>query len=311
MSSEINRRKSQAGRPPTTTADTIKTLAWIRCIKLQSGKNPYQLGVEFHPQHYRYDVGKYQSSKRWERYANGDSNPPDPKTGSSLIDIVERAYPGTARIFRHTLWIALRGKIKDSAEISRLLLTLDRSVIDICFVPEIGRNKATLKRTPYDYGMPTRLSYLKSTDCLAALLLLGKEAELTGNSRSHAQIFHMVYETLSYVRHLPEIQPVLKEIVDCINGSLQSHRYHLSDGIVVPAPVFTVEAISNDSERTWPRDENTHLQHKLYEKLSNLFSSTETFRTWLFTHHPLLGESPHAAMEHPQGLRAIQALLSE
>ena len=303
--------KHRAGRRPNTIEVTIRTLAWIRYVLWKSQKNPYQLGLEFHPDKYGYIDKKTRSSKRWERYAEGVSNPQDPKKGKSLIDRVEVVYEGSALIFRHPLWAAIKGDIRDSQEVSKLLMMLDCSVTDICFVPEKVRSKATLKRTPYDYGMPARLSYLRSVDALAALLLLSIEAELTGNSRMHAQIVINLGRAVFQVRDEPEIKFVIKELVDCINRRVHSHHYYLKDGFSWQAPRISLEAVMGHGQDYEQNDPYTALELRLYERLSIFFGSPERFQSWLNNFHSVLGETPQEAMRHTQGLQTIASLLSD
>jgi hypothetical protein len=282
----------------------------LRCVLAKSQKTSFQLGKEFHPEQYRYDGEKQRSSKRWERYEEGSSFPPDPRTADSLIELVERAYPGTAWVYRHTVWRALDGEVSDIQEVATLLQTLGDLVIDICFIPESVRGKTNLQRTPYDYGLPTRLGYLRSIDGFAALLLLAMEAELTGDGKAHAQIILVAAETLFYLRDIPEIRAVLPEVVDCMNSTLSSFSYFLGDDIVVPAPTVNLDAILGDGGHFWQRDENTPVAQELLERLARLFAQSVSLETWLTTHHSVLGEAPIKALQHPQGLRAIQRLLA-
>ncbi|MFZ6873951.1 MbcA/ParS/Xre antitoxin family protein [Undibacterium sp. Di27W] len=309
MSMHLENAQRPAGRPTKTTVSKIKTLAWIRFIASISQKTPSQLGREFHPTQYRYDGEKQQSSKRWERYAEGSSSPPDLNSGDSLVDLVDRAYPGSAKLFRHSVWIALEGNLRDSREINALLLTLGELVTDICFIPQEVRGKTKMKRVPYDYGLPMKLANLRSLEGLTALLLLAKEAEIIGNGKVHVQITGRISQSLFYVREIPEISFVLKEVVECINIQLQAFKYHLGGEIVVAAPRLIWEAIVGNGEDFWLCDENTPLELKLLERLVKLFSSTEMLKIWLTTFHPTLGEPPADAMQNVEGLRAVQMLL--
>lgn len=308
MSSPDNSKKKSVGRPQRTMADKVRTLAWIRCVLSKSQKSAFQLGKEFHPEQYRYDGEKQRSSKRWERYEEGTSFPPDPDTGDSLIDLVERAYPGTAWVYRHTVWKALGGGISDVKEVTALLLTLGDLVTDICFIPRSVRGKTTLRRVSYDYGLPTKLGYLRSIDGFAALLLLAREAELTGDGKVHAQIYLASAETLFYLRDVPELRAVLSEIVECMNETLCSFTYFWGGDVVAPSPTLSLEAILGDGDHFWRRDESTPLVHELLERLARLFAKSELLEQWLREHHPMLGESPDQALRHPQGIRAIQKL---
>lgn len=302
--------KKAVGRPQKTMAERIRTLAWIRCVLSRSRKTAFQLGKEFHPEQYRYDGEKQRSSKRWERYEEGSSFPPDPDSGDSLIDLVERAYPGTAWVYRHTVWKALGGGANDTKEVTALLLTLGDLVTDVCFIPKSVRGKTTLQRVSYDYGLPTKLGYLRSIEGFAALLLLAREAELTENGKAHAQTCLVAAETLFYLRDIPEIRAVLPEVVECMNNSLSSFTYFLSADIVAPSATLSLDAILGDGGHFWPRDASTPVAHELQERLARLFAKSELLQVWLREHHPLLGESPDQALRHPQGLRAIQKLLS-
>ncbi len=274
-----------------------------------SGKTSLELGREFHPNDYVYDGEKLKTTHRWERYEAGTHFPIDDNSGNSLIDIVNKKYEGTAYWYRHAVWIALGSGLKDINGINALLLTLDSNVVDICFVPQEAREKATLIRTPYDYGLPTKLSYLRSMDALAALLMLSREAELIGNGRMHAQVRMRIYEILCYLKEIPEFAIVLEDVVNCINTHVQQHHYHLIGNVTAPFSPLSFNTIMGDNKGLSPNEEHTAVEHQLLEQLVTLFNNGKLMQTWLHTYHPFLGEKPIDAFSHVQGINAVQALL--
>lgn len=297
------------GRPAKDMAGRVRTLAWFRVVQRISGKSSLELGREFHPNDYVYDGEKLKTSHRWERYEAGTNFPIDDNSGNSLIDIVERKYEGTAYWYRHAVWIALGSNLRDISVINALLLTLDKSVVDICFVPQEARGRATLIRTPYDYGLPTKLSYLRSVDALAALIMLAREAEFLSNGRMHAQVRMRIHEILCYLKEIPEFVVVLEDVVDCFNARIQEYQYHLVDNITGPISPLSTTTIMGDNKGLSPNEAHTALEHQLLEQLVTLFGDGKLLQTWLHTHHPFLGEKPIDALSHVQGINAVQTLL--
>lgn len=301
---------NKQGRPPKDKAGLIGTLAWFRSVQRKSGKTSVELGREFHPNDYCYDGEKQKTSHRWERYEAGTNSPTDNKTGKSLIDIVEIKYAGTAYWFRHLIWIALGQSVQSLKTINSLLSSLNKSVVDICFVPQEIRGRVTLTRTPYDYGIPTKLSYLRCLDGLAALLLLAKEAELIGNGRMHAQVMIHVPAILFHLKNIPEFLDVMEDVVDCLNVQAKTFKYHMVDSIALAAPTINFNAIMGDGKDFWPNDQHTAFEYQLLEQLQRLFSNGSMMRSWLENHHPTLGETPMDALRHPKGIAAVQSLLN-
>ncbi|ABR91843.1 Hypothetical protein mma_0809 [Janthinobacterium sp. Marseille] len=300
--------KTKRGRPPKDMANRIRTLAWFRAVQKRSGKSSVELGREFHPKDYSYDGEKQKTSHRWERYAAGTHSPVD-DTEISLIDIVEGKYPGTAYWFRHLIWTAMGQAITNTNEINIMLASLDASVVDICFVPQAARDKATLTRAPYDYGVPTKLSYLRSLDGLTAILLLVREAELVGNGRAHAQLMFRISETLFFLKKIPELFEVLEDVVECLNEKIARFKYHMVGDITLPGPQINLARLMEDEARFWEIDEYRALEHQLIEKLQRLFNDTSMLISWLDKPHPILGEAPRDALLHPQGVSAVRSLL--
>lgn len=301
--------KAKRGRPSKDMADRIRTLAWFRAVQKRSGKSSLELGREFHPKDYSYDGEKQKTSHRWERYAAGTHSPVD-GTDISLIDIVEGKYPGTAYWFRHLIWTAMGQGITNTNEINVMLASLDASVLDICFVPQAAREKATLTRAPYDYGLPTKLSYLRSLDGLTAILLLAREAELIGNGHAHAQLMFRISETLFFLKKVPELFNVLEDIVECLNEKISRFEYHMVGNITLGGSKISLDRLMEDETRFWAIDEYRALEHQVIEKLQRLFNDASMLMSWLDEPHPMLGETPREALLHPQGITAIRSLIA-
>ncbi len=64
------------------------------------------------------------SSSLWKKYSKGTATPGKTKKSVGLIERVELAYPGTARIFRHPLWDALDRRVLTHIEVHQLFMGL-------------------------------------------------------------------------------------------------------------------------------------------------------------------------------------------
>lgn len=103
------------------------------------------------------------TKNKWSKYEKGE-HVPKPE----LVALVERVFPGSARVLNHPLWESLRVKRKRSISPDGLLLQLAPAIQDVIF----DRKSAVLQRQKPSYGRLERLRKNASLDSLTGLVLL-------------------------------------------------------------------------------------------------------------------------------------------
>lgn len=114
-------RAKGGGRKRRTDIDKAQAIVWFRALAAQSGLNASQLEEKFPPEkepHRRTEDNKDhpERSLYFARYGRGETSPQkirDDLGGVTIVDHIEKSYPGTAAWFHHPLWRILQADIRN------------------------------------------------------------------------------------------------------------------------------------------------------------------------------------------------------
>jgi hypothetical protein len=112
------KERPSAGRKPITPIHRLRVRTWYLGVRHASNKTKWALEAEFPPEGQpirRKDENKEtrQRSQYWSKYQAGTATPRKERLdlgGGTLVDAVDRKYPGTKLVFEHALWEVLEYK---------------------------------------------------------------------------------------------------------------------------------------------------------------------------------------------------------
>jgi hypothetical protein len=179
------RKPLQRGRPPTLALDRLRTRIWFHAVSIASGLNPSALERLLDPEKVRKDeTGRVERPKKWDRYRLGKLVPEDVPGGA--IERAEQRFAGSARWFRHPLWIGLRSDPVTAEDTMTALQQLDASVVNAIFSARVDAPsenwEPSYPRINTEPNVISHVAHLGSVDALAATLLLAKRAEAIASS---------------------------------------------------------------------------------------------------------------------------------
>lgn len=220
------RRKS--GEDPKIRSMRVRV--WVRAVRLASGLSLAELEEEF-SQPWSGPKPSVRSCI-WDKYYRGEVVPRTKlrsKEGPSLVERVEKEYPGTAKWLSSPLWRALDIAPIDMGEIRDLYEELPDLFRSIFIAPPHEESEIFWRR-PVDLIDTYRiLALLSEQDALHAfmtILIMIKEAETTQNQDQHALGVNRLQECKDKLRKEPVLQEgFLGEIYDYLDERWEEIHY--------------------------------------------------------------------------------------
>ena len=87
--------------------DTLRTKVWCAVVLLTSGRQAQAVERLVYPEHCRKQPEGWYQPNAFNKYKRGDRTPLDDGMNSA-IGRVDLMFPGTARVFRSSLWLAMQ-----------------------------------------------------------------------------------------------------------------------------------------------------------------------------------------------------------
>lgn len=224
--------------------DALATVAWLRCLRTRSkGASPYAIGQVIEPEGYwKTDERVRFHRNKWSRYERGKHRPSD-----SLVDIADKAYPGSSKELNSVLWRFLRrvpSSVKALAELEEQLDPKVRLLINR-WRPAIQSSKTgSIKR------LASALELVGTADGLAAMLLLCQSSKVQGQTSEAHEWSLYIYRCMLILGVFWTRRGVAKPLLELIEQRFLNHVSHLGARYVFPSSLYS-EAIGRLEEVLW------------------------------------------------------------
>ncbi len=180
---------------------SMRVRAWVRAVKLASG-----LGLADLEEAFSQRLGADASSRSciWDKYQRGEVVPRSrlqTKRGLSLVERVERRYPGTAKWLTSPLWRLADMAPMEMSEIREVYEGLPYLFQSIFIAGPYDASEIFWRR-PVDYEhVYTLLLRQRDLDALVTILAMVKEAEITQDQGLHWLGVETARQCIDCLRH--------------------------------------------------------------------------------------------------------------
>lgn len=219
------------GRPKNDDAYLIRAKAWFNAVSLKSGMGAAELEVLFCKTSDKYSPGKRPGL--WSKYRDGEVCPkfkPDRNGCPSIVERVEKRFPGTAQWMTMPFWDALSSAPMEMSDLKNLYLSLPQHV-RLLIVAEPSDKRKTFWRRPIDpKTLFSQLSKINDLDAATAILALIKEAETTQDQQMHRQAVACWENHLEKMQHHPVLSSIIEDIHELVMGRLANIEHCRNDG---------------------------------------------------------------------------------
>lgn len=224
--------------------DALATVAWFRCLRTRSeGASPYAVGQVIEPEGYwKTDERVRFHRNKWSKYERGKHRP-----SASLVDIADKAYPGSSRELNAVLWRFLRRVPSSAKVLVELEEQLDPEVRLLInrWRPAIQSSKSgSIKR------LASALEQMGTADALAAMLLLCQFSNLQGRTSEALEWSFYIYRCMLMLGVFWTRRGVAKPLLELIEHRFLSHLSHLGVRYSFPSNLYS-EAIGRLEEVLW------------------------------------------------------------
>lgn len=213
------------GRPRKDPISSLRTRAWFNAVALASGKNVYELDIEFAGIN-RGSCKRYENRPCvWDKYARGDIEPRS-KTGAKgqmpIVEKVEKVYSGTAQWLIMSFWRVLGDEPMNLDELKEVYLSLSPAIRNLLIRKKRSRADPFWRTDITPDKLHEHLSAGDSIEMATLILAMIKEAEAR-------QLEHQYYQALTVwkkcERKLSK-EPVLSPLMEEIHArvALKAHR---------------------------------------------------------------------------------------
>lgn len=183
---------------------SMRVRAWVRAVKQASGLSLAELEEEF-SQRWAQRSPSLRSCI-WEKYQRGEVVPRASlrtKEGLSLVERVEKRYPGTARWLSLPVWRLVDKASMDMNDIRTIYEGLPKLLRSI-FIAGPDEASEIFWRRPVDHRHVCDIVLrIGDLDALVVALALVREAEITQNQAQHEVGVETVQECLYLLRNDP------------------------------------------------------------------------------------------------------------
>lgn len=207
--------KRSPGRPEAKPAFRLSAKAWFIAVSQASQKNASQLEVYFADPRKKPDYKLGKGPGLWSKYQRGAACPKvnDPSPDKpSLVNIVERKFPGTKRWLTMPFWRLLSMEPLDANELKSIFLSLSPEVSDVIVHATYHPKRTFWRVQSPPEAMYRRLVEIGTIDAATAIMALIKEAEINQNQHQHRFGLVAWSQCASKLIDDPVLGPLLAEI---------------------------------------------------------------------------------------------------
>lgn len=208
-------------------------MAWFNAVSLASGMNESELEVLFGESTSRQRYTPGARPGLWRKYKMGRICPKtkaDINGRPSIVERVDRQFPGTAKWMSMPFWDVLSYKRMDMAELRQVYVSLSPSVRDLIVMDPQINGRMFWRRSTAMEALYDELIEVGGIDAATAILALIKEAEITQNQIQHQ--YGLVYWARCTVKlQHPVISPLIAQINEVIEDRFTRISYATNDGM--------------------------------------------------------------------------------
>lgn len=228
MIKQTSRRSAKPGRPKKDSLSNLRTMAWFNAVSQASGMNAYELDIFF--------AGRYRKYENraciWDKYERGEVEPrtkTSAKGQPSIVQKVEKKFPGTAEWLKHPIWTLLGNSRMNMEEIRSVYMSLNPRLRALFIMDTSTARKPGIF---WRRDMPLNEIFQKlekgsGLDSLTALLAMIKEAEITQYQDQHIQAL-LFWNTLSpKIRSVPALAPLRGPLNEIIQKKMLRCHYRI------------------------------------------------------------------------------------
>lgn len=221
------------GRPTIDSAFKVRTKAWFYAVSQASGMNAEELEIFFASPDKQATYKAGNRPRLWEKYRDGRNCPKyemDRNGKLSIVQRVEKRFPGTAKWIAMPFWQVLSYARLEMHDLKAMYLSLSKPVRKL-IVMEGPREERMFWRRPTDHeDLYIQLIRIGDLDATTAVLALIKEAEVTQNQLQHQLgLYYWEYCALILQKH-PVLSLVLRDINAIIEDRFTRISYSAEDG---------------------------------------------------------------------------------
>lgn len=213
----MNTQSKKPGRPRKGEASAYRIMTWFNAVSLASGLTACQLDMRYAEKH---QVKRLRDGMQrpciWDKYRRGTVGPSiKPRKGKSesIVQRVERDYPGTARWLSLPLWRLLEAEQITMHDLQQIFNGLNATVRGQLLYPTIPEEGLFWQKSLRDTErLVETLFKLNSLDGTTALVGLIREAEICQDQFLHQEAYWAVISTLETLECEPALREVLPEL---------------------------------------------------------------------------------------------------
>lgn len=225
--------KRKRGRPGIDPAFRVRTKAWFIAVSQASGMSAEELEIHFAPPEKQ---KAYQHGSRpglWAKYKKGSICPKikrDLNGKPSLVEKVEKEFPGTADWITIPFWRVLSHTPMGMDELKEIYLSLSEPICELVVMEEPDVARMFWRRPIGHEDLYDQLLSIGDLDAITAILALIKEAEVTQNQHQHQfGLGRWAYCNLILQKH-PVLSLLLSDINKVIEDRFTRISYASEDG---------------------------------------------------------------------------------